>query len=178
MSAAGHLPRPHIIMGGAGDHQMRGASHLMISGAVRRDRWIGIQAWGTGAKVEVAARAGAGAAAGALEVVIFRAREGAGGHQMRGGWGPSQCMCDRDMETETRRFGRKRQDYPGGLFKALSVQASWNTSWERRGQSRAGGCGNAFGIICICEACPRPWRVQASQTSEGQGTVWLRRCGS
>jgi len=54
-----------------------------------------------GADVEVAARAGtgAGAEAGALEVVIFRAREGAGGHQMRGGRGPSSpfwhCGSDR-----------------------------------------------------------------------------------
>ena len=147
----------------------------MLYGFLQEHRRVGSGAE-AGAVAEAGADAGAGMGAG--EMAIFRAREGAGGHQMRGGWGPSQCMCDRDMETETRRFGRTRQDYPGGLFKALSVQASWNTSWERRGQSRAGGCGNAFGIICICEACPRPWRVQASQTSEGQGTVWLRRCGS
>ena len=50
--------------------------------------------------MEVGIRAGAGAAAGAgaLEVVIFRAREGAGGHQMRGGWGPSSLFrhCESD----------------------------------------------------------------------------------
>ena len=52
---------------------------------------------GVGAGTEAGAVAGAGADAGAgvgaVEVAIFRAREGAGGHQMRGGWGPSQCMC-------------------------------------------------------------------------------------
>ena len=61
----------------------------------------GMGAEGAGAEVEVAVRAGTGAAAvvGALEVVIFRAREGAGGHQMRGGRGPSSpfwhCGSDR-----------------------------------------------------------------------------------
>ena len=64
-------------------------------------RVAGTGAGGAGAEVEVGIRAGAGAAAGAgaLEVVIFRAREGAGGHQMRGGWGPSSlhrhCESDR-----------------------------------------------------------------------------------
>ena len=93
----------------------------MLNGFLQEHRRVG-----SGAEAGAVAEAGAdaGAGMGAWEMAIFRAREGAGGHQMRGGWGLSQCMCDRDMETETRRFGRTRQDYPGGLFKALSVQAS------------------------------------------------------
>ena len=61
----------------------------------------GSEAWkqkGAGARAGAGAGAGAGAVAGAGadagagvgvgEVAIFRAREGAGGHQMRGGRGP------------------------------------------------------------------------------------------
>ena len=75
-----------------------------VGGRSRRQAWsrnvAGMGAGGAGAEVEVAVRAGARAAAvvRALEVVIFRAREGAGGHQMRGGWGPSSLFrhCESD----------------------------------------------------------------------------------
>ena len=74
------------------------ALELFVKAQEWKRRVTGTGAWGAGAEVEVAARAGAVAAAGALEVVIFRAREGAGGHQMRGGWGLSSLFrhCESD----------------------------------------------------------------------------------
>ena len=68
----------------------------MLYGFLQEHRRVGSGAE-AGAVAEAGADAGAGMGAG--EMAIFRAREGAGGHQMRGGWGPSSlhrhCESDR-----------------------------------------------------------------------------------
>ena len=87
---------------------------------------------GVGAGTEAGAVAGAGADAGAgvgaVEVAIFRAREGAGGHQMRGGWGPSQCMCVWETEAERQGdTGKEIRQNRAGLFGRLD-EWRWSSS--------------------------------------------------
>ena len=74
------------------------------------------------------AGADAGAGVGAVEVAIFRAREGAGGHQMRGGWGPSQCMCVWETEAERQGdTGKEIRQNRAGLFGRLD-EWRWSSS--------------------------------------------------